>query len=293
MDKFDPVRFKLLPTHPVSIPRSASNPIFLVLLVTVAAIASGVHLLFQSASAQNQPVAQQSLTKQRLDPQNPIDRDLPSGGQARPPRDPRGPGTPGGGQRRPPRDPRGPGTPGGGNLYEDILNQLREENRIGVRGGNICAIAPPARLMGIGSAIWHDRPLFIWQGAAVRIELVASGSEEVLWSKNLTANDTTAVYQGEALQPAQRYEWRLYRSDKDFDIVLFRILPKQERDRITAQLNQLQTEGDTVEQIALKRANYFAEQRLWADALQEIYAVANPSEQLKKLGQEITNYLCG
>ena len=276
MDKFDPVRFKLLPTHPVSIPRSASNPIFLVLLVTVAAIASGVHLLFQSASAQNQPVAQQSLTKQRLDPQNPIDRDLPSGGQA-----------------RPPRDPRGPGTPGGGNLYEDILNQLREENRIGVRGGNICAIAPPARLMGIGSAIWHDRPLFIWQGAAVRIELVASGSEEVLWSKNLTANDTTAVYQGEALQAAQRYEWRLYRSDKDFDIVLFRILPKQERDRITAQLNQLQTEGDTAEQIALKRANYFAEQRLWADALQEIYAVPNPSDQLKKLGQEITNYLCG
>ena len=270
MDRFDSVWSKLLRSHRVSITRSVRNPIFLVLFVTVAAIASGVNLLFQSASAQNQPVAQRPA-----------------------PRNPRGPGVPGGGQARPvPRNPRGPGVPGGGNLYEDILNQLREENRIGVRGGNLCAIAPPARLMGINSAIWHDRPLFIWQGAAVRIELVASESEEVLWSKNLTANDTTAVYDGEPLQAGQRYEWRLYRSEQDFEAILFRILPKQERDRITAELNQLQTQGATPEEIALQRANYFAKNRLWSDALQEIYSVPNPSDQLKKLGEEITAYLC-
>ncbi|GET36992.1 hypothetical protein [Microseira wollei] len=288
MDRFDWLRFKLLRNHRVSITRRVRNPIFLVLLVTVAAIASGVHLLFPTASAQNQPVAQQSLTKQR-----PESSDIPEGGQARPPRDPKGPGTPGGGQARPaPRNPRGPGVPGGGNLYEDILNQLREQNRIGVRGGNLCAIAPPARLMGTGNAIWHDRPLFIWQGAAVRIELLASPSEEVLWSKNLTPNDTTAVYEGEPLPAGQRYEWRLYRSDKDFEVILFRILPKEERDRITAELNQLQTQGATAEEIALQQANYFAKKRLWADALQEIYSVPNPSEQLKQLGQEITTYLC-
>ena len=276
MDRFDSVWSKLLRSHRVSITRSVRNPIFLVLFVTVAAIASGVHLLFQTASAQNPPVVQQSLTKQRAAPRNP-----------------RGPGVPGGGQARPvPRNPRGPGVPGGGNLYEDILNQLREENRIGVRGGNICAIAPPARLMGINSAIWHDRPLFIWQGAAQRIELLARGTEEVLWSKNLTANDTRAVYDGEPLPAGQRYQWRLYASDQEPRETMFRTLPKEERDRISAELNQLQTQGATAEEIALQRANYFAKKRMWADALQEIYSVENPSDQLKQLGQEITTYLC-
>lgn len=285
MDRFDRKQSKLLHNHRVSITRrhrqsdfsQERNPIFLVLLATVTAIASGVHLLFESASAQNHPQDLQQFWTQRPTPRNP-----------------RGPGVPGGGQARPtPRNPRGPGVPGGGNLYEDILNQLRDENRIGVRGGNLCAIAPPARLMGIGNAIWNDRPLFIWQGAAVRIELLASGNEEVLWSKNLTPNDRTAVYDGEPLQPGQRYEWRLYRSSEDDPLVtLFRILPREERDRITAELNQLQTQGDTAEQIALKRANYFAKNRLWSDALQEIYSVPNPSEELNKLGQEITNYIC-
>lgn len=286
MDRFDWVKSKLPRSHWVSITRKVRNPIFLVLPVTVAAIASGEHLLFPTASAQNQPLAQQSLTKQRSE-----SSDIPEGGQARPPRDPKGPGTPGGGQARPaPRNPRGPGVPGGGNLYEDILDQLREETpNTTRRASSFCLVAPS----GTNQGIWHDRPLFIWQqGAAVRIELLASPSEEVLWSKNLTPNDTTAVYEGEPLPAGQRYEWRLYRSDKDFEVILFRILPKEERDRITAELNQLQTQGATAEEIALQRANYFAKKRLWADALQEIYSVPNPSEQLKQLGQEITTYLC-
>ncbi len=264
MDRLDWVRWK-------------RNPIFLVLLVTVSAIATGWHLLFESASAQNQPLVQQSLTKQ----------------SRRPPRDPRGPGIPGGGQARPQQPPMPrQGVPGGGNLYDDILNKLREQNRIGVRGGNLCAIAPPARLTGSGNAIWHDRPLFIWQGAAVRIELLDSITQEVLWSKNLTPSDTTAAYDREPLQASRRYEWRLYRSLRDPEVILFRILPQQERDRITTQLNQIQVTGATAEQIALQRANYFAENLLWADALQEIYSVQNPSAQLTKLSQEITNYIC-
>ncbi|MFB2982465.1 hypothetical protein [Microseira sp. BLCC-F43] len=281
MDRFDWLRFKLLRNHRVSITRRVRNPIFLVLLVTVAEIASGVHLLFPTANAQNQPLAQQSLTKQRSE-----SSDIPEGGQARPPRDPRGPGTPGGGAR-PPRNPRGPGVPGGGNLYEDILDQLREETpNTTRRASSFCLVAPS----GTNQGIWHDRPLFIWQGAAIRIELL--GSEEVLWSKNLTPNDTKAVYDGEPLQAGQRYEWRLYGSDGSAKDTFFRILPKEERDRITAELNQLQTQGATAEEIALQRANYFAKKRMWADALQEIYSVPNPSDQLNKLGQEITTYLC-
>jgi hypothetical protein len=278
MDRFDWVKSKLPRSHWVSITRKVRNPIFLVLPVTVAAIASGEHLLFPTASAQNQPLAQQSLTKQTR----------------KPPENPRGPGVPGGGARPAPRNPRGPGVPGGGNLYEDILDQLREEKPDTLStttraGGSICLVAPS----GTNQGIWHDRPLFIWRGEAVQIELLAAGRQEVLWSKNLTANDTRAVYDGEPLQAGQRYQWRLYQSEQDVEgPILFRILPKEERDRLSAELNQLQTQGATAEEIALQRANYFAKKRMWADALQEIYSVENPSDQLNKLGEEITSYFC-
>lgn len=251
----------------------------LVVLGTVAITGSWLHLLFETASAQQQPLVQQSLIKQR-------------------PRQPTGPrqGVPGGSQVRPPqpRMPR-PGVPGGGNLYDDILNQLREQNNIGGTRGDLCLVSPPARLRDIADTIWHTNPIFIWRGTARRIELLDTSSKKVLWSKNLTPNDRIAVYDGQPLQPGEKYAWALYVSDAEDEEPQqnsFTILSSTERDRITAELNQLQTQGDTPEQIALKRANYFAEKRLWADALQEIYSVPNPSDQLKKLGEEITNYIC-
>jgi hypothetical protein len=36
-----------------------------------------------------------------------------------------------------------------------------------------------------------------------------------------------------------------------------------------------------VEKMALEKANYFAEQELWSDALRELYSVPNPSAELK------------
>jgi hypothetical protein len=47
-----------------------------------------------------------------------------------------------------------------------------------------------------------------------------------------------------------------------------------------------------VEEIALQRANYFAQRDLWSDALQEIYSVQNPSPTLTRNAQEILSYLC-
>ena len=251
------------------------------LIVTATIVASPLSLLAQATSAKIPPPTFLDLTK-----------------QSRPPRNPRGPGIPGGGQLRPspPRNPRGPGIPGGGNLYDDILNQLRQENRLGVRGGNLCVVSPPARLTDTTNEIWHDRPLFIWQGAAVRIELLASGSEEVLWSKNLTPEDRIALYNGEPLEPGRRYQWRLYLSEQDSVGNSFKILPTEELARISTELtqleNQLQARNATEEEIALERANFFAKRRLWSDALQVIFTTQNPSEQLKNLAQEITAYIC-
>jgi hypothetical protein len=68
------------------------------------------------------------------------------------------------------------------------------------------------------------------------------------------------------------------------------------RDRLAAELAAMETQlsaaGSTAEEIALERANYFAQRDLWSDALQEIYSVKNPSAALTSNAQEILTYLC-
>jgi hypothetical protein len=66
----------------------------------------------------------------------------------------------------------------------------------------------------------------------------------------------------------------------------------QKRDRIADELARLVPSSATEEEVALIRSQYFAEQGLWLDALQELYVVKNPSEILKQNIQEITNQIC-
>lgn len=65
----------------------------------------------------------------------------------------------------------------------------------------------------------------------------------------------------------------------------------QKRDRITHELMQLEErlrkEEASTEKIALEKANYFAQQELWSDALREIYAVPHPSAELNRIIQQI------
>lgn len=242
-----------------------------------------IHLLPQSASAQKYRLnLQQSFTENSL--QNSLIKQVHGQMAQQPPRERER----GGSRAQPPRDPRRGGS--------RLLEQLRGENAVGVRGGNLCAIAPAPQLRGTTNTVWRDRPLFIWQGSAQRVALLESGSEELLWSKNVTADDRSVAYDGAPLQPGQLYEWRLYSSSKDFAPRPFRIMPSAERNTIASELtaleNQLKTEGASPEEIALERANYFSDRRLWSDALQEVYAVQNPSEDLKKTAQELATFIC-
>lgn len=159
-----------------------------------------------------------------------------------------------------------------------------EQDPGGSRGDEVYAIAPSnAEGMNI---IWRDRPLFIWAGSISLIELSDAESGELLWSQTVSPDDQSAAYTGEALQPGQAYEWML--CDRDgapiVATVTFEILNAEEHDRITAELAEIEAvskaEGATAEELALQRANYFADRALWADVLQEALWVENPSAEL-------------
>ena len=197
----------------------------------------------------------------------------------------------------PPTNPRAPeqGRPGGSrgslrgsNPWTPILQALaqdnqpaEEKNKGGGRGE--CLLSPIA--LGNNQEMWNDRPLFVWTGRPIRVELYQVGSDKVLWSHNVNQNpnNNKVLYDKEALKPGQTYELRLIGFSQPAT-TQFRVMDSQKRDRIKQELQrleeQLKAKQATPEEIARRRAQYFTEQRLWLDVLQETYSVENPSKAL-------------
>lgn len=159
--------------------------------------------------------------------------------------------------------------------------------------------------------VYHERPLLVWQGwqgkiSAVEVGLPGSGDR--ILSQPLPGTDRTIAYVGAKLQPGQTYYWSLIDQvgqpiildrcgQKPFYQVSFKVIDGPKRDQITAKLAVLETnlkaKGATAEAIALERANYFADQQLWADALLETYSVKRPSDSLAEAIKGILASSCG
>jgi hypothetical protein len=181
--------------------------------------------------------------------------------------------------------------------WGDIWNRLRrKKSPAGSRGGEICVIAP-AKLVDrdakqentqVPQEVWSDRPLFLWniQGGTVnRIELSREGNKGILWYQQIQ-RETRAVYDGKPLEPGQSYVWELFASVPHpvRTSVLFQVMEREKRDRISRELRQLEErlKGASAETMALEKANYFAKQELWSDALRELYSVPKPSADLTR-----------
>lgn len=184
--------------------------------------------------------------------------------------------------------------------WGDIWRRLTRNKRPGGGRGEICEIAP-VKLVDPNSKeegnieIWSDRPLFLWgikKGTAKQIQLFRQGNEKPLWSRDIKAGETKVIYDGEALQPGQIYEWQLSALVpflKKSSGVKFQVMESQKRDRISKELTALEErlKGSSQETIAMEKADYFAQQGLWSDALRELYLVSAPSAELTGMIRQI------
>lgn len=179
-----------------------------------------------------------------------------------------------------------------GELWE---KQPPRDDPPGGSRGDVCPIAPavPVEVR----VIWSTRPLFLWRGSMGRLEVRLQGSQQALWSEQVTEGQSSVLYNGDALQPGLSYDWVSFdERDRPQFRVTFQVMAGEERDRISGDLNrlqaQLQQEGATAEKIAYAKANYLAENQLWSDVLQQAYGVENPSEALVQFIQAIPDELC-
>lgn len=193
-------------------------------------------------------------------------------------------------------------------IFENVFNQQNppQDNNptAGPSGvatgrpvGRVCALTPSP--IGTNAEIWSDRPLFVWQGQTVRpIEVRLPGSKEALWRQDAPVGTRRVMYGGEKpLQPGQTYNWVVFgfRDNREHSFT-FKVMDVQKRDRIKADLTRLEEElknkRATPEEIALQRANFFAQRQLWSDVLQEVYSVKNPSPALEEVVKTIPQEIC-
>lgn len=162
-------------------------------------------------------------------------------------------------------------------------------------GLNFCAIAP--RSIRTNTEVWSNQPMFVWRGNLKKVEVRTQDREKVLWSQTVAETDNRVTYSGEPLQPGQTYNWIIFNSQNSpLFFIPFKVMDASERDRIQVGLTNLdqalKDKGATPEEIAMQRANYFAQQELWSDVLKEVYSVPNPSPELEAMIEQIPTKLC-
>jgi hypothetical protein len=133
----------------------------------------------------------------------------------------------------------------------------------------------------------------------------AEGSPSTWVSPVLTADldVVKATPHGEPLQPGERYEWLYFQeaATQSFLTVLqtpFEVMPEgPRRDRITADLinlqSQLAADGADESAVALAQAEYLMNDDLPADALQAVFAVGDPSDELLEVRDTLIQEICG
>lgn len=187
-------------------------------------------------------------------------------------------------------------------IVQKLVDLFRKRKLSGTtRSGTVCLVTPN---QSGKRQLWSDRPLFVWQSAAVdriRVQLARGGA--VVWDKTLTATQTSVVYSGAALQPGKTYEIVLLNrqgkdliGDKDM-LPKFTPLDVRSRTDLTEQLNmierQLLAKQKTIEEITTAKVEYLLQENFISDAVQIVYSAQNRSPELREITQQIAEMTCG
>lgn len=185
--------------------------------------------------------------------------------------------------------------------WNGIWQQIKRKRMAGgSRGDNLC-FNSPSQLMSVQSQaksteeIWHQNPLFAWQLEKLKAVGLKNGNR-IYWQQEVKNTQTNIFYHGKPLQPGTTYTLVVF-NPYETEIQKIQIVDRDKHQKIAADLaeieNRFKSEGADKEEIAFKKADYFAKRQMWSDALWEIYSIPNPSDELKEILEQLnTNNLC-
>jgi hypothetical protein len=149
--------------------------------------------------------------------------------------------------------------------------------------------------------ILSQKPLLIWRGDVGRITVNTNDNRTVLWDsgRSIKSVDRQTPYAGKLLKRDERYKIRLdprpsAGSQEAGETYNFSILSQEDADRHYQQLRKITQglKGKSPEAIALARAEYLVENKLFLDALQEVASIQRPSSDLQAaIAQQATQWI--
>ncbi len=192
-----------------------------------------------------------------------------------------------------------------------------ERRPAGSRDGTPCLLTP-ANDDESPATLWSAHPQFVWaekflepgvQSSVARVVVVLPDSQAVVWSQRVAPDHKSApmppspwrveqlAYDGDPLQPGQTYEWFLLdRRNRPLESGAFQVMAATEQQPITAALatltQSLRAKGISPEDLTAEKAFYFAERRLWSDALQATFSVETPSPALEEFQHQLPEQIC-
>jgi hypothetical protein len=161
----------------------------------------------------------------------------------------------------------------------------------------VCLVTP-----GDYQTLWTQAPILVWQSQQSTVGIRPQNSSgAALWTETAEMNGLgvyQAIYGGTDLETGS-YDWVFYSdqmAESPIQWFSFYVMEAAERERIAADLTDLEAEleaaGGDEEAIAQAKADYFLSQDLKADALQVLFAVEHPSEDLQYLQAQLVELTC-
>lgn len=176
--------------------------------------------------------------------------------------------------------------------WQTVLSSIfRRKSEKPISRGDLCLITPVNQ-----KPIYSNRPLFLWKGNLTKIAVASSENHNPFWENPISGEKTFVSYAGnDKLEPGKSYEWYGYRENPVM-LAKFQVMDTQQNQVVSDDLKtlerKLQTKGLNKEAIALHKVQYFIDQELWSDALQEAYSVPNPSTELLQILRDLPEVLC-
>ena len=162
-----------------------------------------------------------------------------------------------------------------------------------------CLISP-AVSGSIKTTIWHNQPIFVWQGELGHFKVVNTENEEILWEYTPSVGENYARYAGAPLHAGQAYKWQIYeseRSDSPLHFPKFEIVDAVTQQGIKNDLAKIDEDmgsdrETTNELLAISKAQYFIERSQAIDAIQMLFSVEEPTQDLAIAQEEILEQSC-
>ena len=174
--------------------------------------------------------------------------------------------------------------------WQEIWERIKRKKVAGgSRSNNLCLVSPSQLIDANPQAksveeIWHQNPLFVWQLGKLQVVSLKEGNR-IYWQQEVEATQTHLFYDGKPLQPGKTYTLVVF-NPYETEIQNIQVVAPDKHQKIAADLaeieNKLKLERADREEIALKKADYFAKLQMWSDVLWEIKSIPNPSDELKQ-----------